>query len=432
MGTIKNGKFIVFISWSSISPAKEIAEVIYELLKEIFSTVEDKVSFFYSDKEIAHGDKFYSILTKKLAESNFGILVITKNNFNNPWILYEAGALSKLEKSSVIPLLLGGLTVEKIEDAKSPLRQFQSITDLHKDKFIGVVRDICVNKIHINSDLTETITKTTERKWGNFKKRIDDILNNADYAKDELSSMFDTVLYKGAGVVTDNDKKMLQKNTFLWDETVQRINELLRSKNQIEHDNQIRDEVITDILRELESHINIRRLIFFGGIATKIRGDEFLRTLASWLPLNENSKVFFCHEVGDAVDARERDVNDKDVREKKIGGYGEMSKQLKEMVGDKYKKNVIDIKVTKPLSLYIVIIGDKFHFTPTLTIRSSETFTITFTANSKDGNRNASQLVDYMLDRVDVVGSDANNKLFKKELDEIKEHLNQSNVEGQS
>ena len=55
--------------------------------------------------------------------SSFGIVCITSENVNSPWVLFEAGALAKsLDTSKVIPLLFD----LEFSDISGPLAQFQA------------------------------------------------------------------------------------------------------------------------------------------------------------------------------------------------------------------------------------------------------------------------------------------------------------------
>ena len=62
-------------------------------------------------------------MLKELHESSYGILCITRENIDAPWINFEAGALSKtLDKSYVSPFLFD----IKRSEVQGPLLQFQS------------------------------------------------------------------------------------------------------------------------------------------------------------------------------------------------------------------------------------------------------------------------------------------------------------------
>ena len=62
-------------------------------------------------------------VAKGLETCNFGVLCITRENLNSPWILFEAGALAEsMQDERVIPLLLD----LDFKDLSGPLAQFQA------------------------------------------------------------------------------------------------------------------------------------------------------------------------------------------------------------------------------------------------------------------------------------------------------------------
>lgn len=109
----------VFISWSG-EHSNKIAEILKKWIKHVIQSVEP----FVSSQDISKGARWSTDIAKELHDTNFGILCVTKDNFEQPWLLFEAGALSKsLDKSYVVPLLFN-LEPSDLQD--SPLLQFQA------------------------------------------------------------------------------------------------------------------------------------------------------------------------------------------------------------------------------------------------------------------------------------------------------------------
>jgi hypothetical protein len=76
-----------------------------------------------SAEDVEKGARWNSDIARQLNGTTVGIICLTPENLTSPWILFEAGALSKtLESTFVCPYLLG---VEP-SDLKGPLVQFQS------------------------------------------------------------------------------------------------------------------------------------------------------------------------------------------------------------------------------------------------------------------------------------------------------------------
>lgn len=98
----KPGKKIdVFISFSG-ARSRAVAEEIFATMKALFPNVEG----FFSEN-IEGGRTAWDEVRRGLESANIGIICMTAENQLNPWILFEAGALSKdSEKSRVIPLLI--------------------------------------------------------------------------------------------------------------------------------------------------------------------------------------------------------------------------------------------------------------------------------------------------------------------------------------
>ncbi|MCJ7603237.1 MAG: toll/interleukin-1 receptor domain-containing protein [Desulfobulbaceae bacterium] len=110
----------IFISWSGES-SRAIATYIARWLRMLpFSTMET----WMSGDAIDPGSRWSMELAQALESTEFGILCLTRENQIEPWISFEAGALSKaVEKAKVIPYLIGFSP----EELKHPLRQFQAV-----------------------------------------------------------------------------------------------------------------------------------------------------------------------------------------------------------------------------------------------------------------------------------------------------------------
>jgi hypothetical protein len=118
----------IFLSWSGDLSHKIACE-----LREWLPSVLQYAKPYVSSQDIDKGARWSTDIAKELHESSYGILCITKENIEAPWINFEAGALSKtLEKSFVSPFLFD----IKRSEVQGPLLQFQSTIcdkeDVHK------------------------------------------------------------------------------------------------------------------------------------------------------------------------------------------------------------------------------------------------------------------------------------------------------------
>jgi len=78
-------------------------------------------------------------ISSELEQSNFGVICLTKENLIEPWIMFEAGALSKnISQSRVSCVLFDNL---KQNDLKTPLSLFQN-TEFDRDDFKKLISSI--------------------------------------------------------------------------------------------------------------------------------------------------------------------------------------------------------------------------------------------------------------------------------------------------
>ncbi len=76
-----------------------------------------------SEEDIPAGARWSSHVTTQLERAHFGIICLTAENLDEPWILFESGALAKtVEAVFVCPYLFG---IEP-SDVRGPLAQFQA------------------------------------------------------------------------------------------------------------------------------------------------------------------------------------------------------------------------------------------------------------------------------------------------------------------
>jgi uncharacterized coiled-coil protein SlyX len=108
----------VFISWSG-ERSKLLAEVLEKWLRVVLQNVRP----WMSKHSIERGKLWVRELTVALEAIDVGIICITRENKEKPWILFEAGALAKKGESRVTPYLLD----EGPEDLPAPLQMFDAV-----------------------------------------------------------------------------------------------------------------------------------------------------------------------------------------------------------------------------------------------------------------------------------------------------------------
>lgn len=80
----------IFTSWSG-DRSKAAALGLKSLLQDLF---EEAVQVFVSE-HITPGEAWAQRLGTELEQSEFGILCLTRDNWQSPWLLFEAGAIAK-------------------------------------------------------------------------------------------------------------------------------------------------------------------------------------------------------------------------------------------------------------------------------------------------------------------------------------------------
>lgn len=106
----------VFISWSGPR-----SRAVAELFDEWIQCVIQAVTPWMSSKDIDRGSLWFSEIHNQLRDTKLGVVCLTKDNKDKPWILFEAGALAKGLTSSRVCTLLVDLETTDISD---PLAQF--------------------------------------------------------------------------------------------------------------------------------------------------------------------------------------------------------------------------------------------------------------------------------------------------------------------
>ena len=107
----------VLISWSG-SRSEAVAKALYEWLPKVIQVVRP----WMSKPDIDKGSRWAEKLAEQLEKTSVGIICLTPENITAPWILFEAGAISKTVESSYACTYLFDLEHTEIE---LPLAQFQ-------------------------------------------------------------------------------------------------------------------------------------------------------------------------------------------------------------------------------------------------------------------------------------------------------------------
>lgn len=212
----------VFVSWSG-----EISQKFAEFLKEWLEQCIQSVEVFFSAEDIEKGDNWQSKLSNELRDANYGIVCLTPENIDAPWIHFEAGALSKMLDSKVMVLAVN----INFSDIKGPLKVFQA-TKLTKDDIFKMLKSI--NNVQEKPLGEEKLKNSFEAFWpqlddkikemkGELTKSVDD---KKASTKPNVSNIVDEILQlvRNQNAILNDPSKLLptdyleyalRKNSFL-------------------------------------------------------------------------------------------------------------------------------------------------------------------------------------------------------------------------
>ncbi len=156
----------VFISWSGIK-SRKLAEALREWIPSVLQFAKP----YYTPNDIEKGAKWSSEIAGKLASCKVGIVCLTADNHQKPWILFEAGALAKDLKDSKVCSILFDMDSA---DLSGPLATLQT-TIFEKNDFRKLMASIngAGGERALPKDTFETVF---DMWWPKLEKEIQSIL----------------------------------------------------------------------------------------------------------------------------------------------------------------------------------------------------------------------------------------------------------------
>lgn len=159
----------VFISWSG-ALSHRIALILRDWLPDVLQAVEPYVS----SEDLRKGNRWAIEIANELEVSDHGILCLTKDNLEAPWILFEAGVLSKSVGATSLWTVLVDVTNAEIE---GPLAQFQH-TALAHDDFKRLIHTI--NMRLDTAQLPDArLDRIFEKFWPELESRVSEAIQTA-------------------------------------------------------------------------------------------------------------------------------------------------------------------------------------------------------------------------------------------------------------
>ena len=158
----------IFLSWSG-DRSKKVAELLEVWIKCVIQAVEPWVS----SNGIDRGALWFSAISSELANTSVGIVCLTKENKDKPWILFESGALAKGLDSNLVCTFLIDL---KSNDLGSPLSHFNHTTAT-KPGLYSLVKTINFS-LGVNALGEKILENVFETYWPQFDSSFKQIIKD--------------------------------------------------------------------------------------------------------------------------------------------------------------------------------------------------------------------------------------------------------------
>lgn len=152
----------LFLSWSK-PQSHHVALLLHSWIPDIIQQVRP----WMSSENIDKGQRWALEVGSRLDIGSQGIICITRENFSEPWLNFEAGALAKsLSEGRVRPVLFDLRPAE----VKGPLSQFQATVasnkaDMHK--LIRSLNEQCADPLD-----EARLAKAFEKGWKDFEQGL--------------------------------------------------------------------------------------------------------------------------------------------------------------------------------------------------------------------------------------------------------------------
>ena len=212
----------IFLSWSG-----DISHKVAMTFRNWLPSVIQSINPYVSSEDIDKGARWSTDIAKELENSTFGILCVTNENINAPWLNFEAGALSKtMDKSLVSPFLFD----IKRSDVDGPILQFQS-TIFEKEDIKKLI--FSLNKACEQDQLNEERLEKTFNVW--YPSLQDELNKIKEIKKEQLTEdekiapMKESMILEEILELTRINQKLIRNPDSVYIETVTKIDDTLKN-----------------------------------------------------------------------------------------------------------------------------------------------------------------------------------------------------------
>ncbi len=157
----------LFFSWSG-EISNEFAKRVRDWIDPVLGKKD--LEIFISTEDIKVGEKWKNSLESILNEAGLGILFLTSENVNSPWIGFEAGWLAqRLDDQTIIPFYLD-ISPEMVE---GPLAWFQGIEANEKGMLDLMLK---INELVESKEDESIIATRVSAMFPRLEKELDDLI----------------------------------------------------------------------------------------------------------------------------------------------------------------------------------------------------------------------------------------------------------------
>jgi TIR domain len=239
----------VFISWSG-----DLSKSIAEVFKQWIPAVIQAAKPYYSPDDITKGTRWSTEISKELDESKLGIICLTKDNLHSPWIMFEAGSLSKnIDQSKVCPILFD---IEP-SDVEGPLVQFQA-AKFSQEEIKRVVKMINseLGDLALSNDVLDNVFNMW---WADLNSKITEVLTSSKKSKKEIRSerdLLEEVLKLAREISLNKNNSYSSKIPFmLLEEIFESISRVMHNASNGNTSSQFITDELLKVCRLLEEFI---------------------------------------------------------------------------------------------------------------------------------------------------------------------------------
>jgi hypothetical protein len=211
----------VFISWSG-DYSKRLGAGIREWLPNVLQFVKP----YFTPSDIEKGALWDKEISEQLGQSQIGIFVMTQEALSSSWIMFEAGAISKVVERARVCCIVFGI---KTTDIVGPLARFQAIA-FDRDEVRQLLTTIN-NAAPKEAALTDkALDLAFDKWWPDLEEKVDAIPSAAQPPTSEPLRSRDNLLEEAV----ENTRAILREFEKLlpWERALTDVEAVVRALNR--------------------------------------------------------------------------------------------------------------------------------------------------------------------------------------------------------